>query len=147
MLLEEPKNVWKYEIRKIFTSINECVKWEFRVLHKLNAKSNKNWFNEHNGGKEFLNISPASDFTKQKMSKKRLGKPKSESMKQNAMWYYELKFLSGQVEYIKGKMNVLTRLKRKDWETIRICIKNNNGYVPRSKVYIKRMDKRFSPFS
>jgi hypothetical protein len=134
-----------YEIRKIFNSIKECRSWEFRVLHKLHANTNDKWLNKHNGGKEFFNAAPASEKTKEKMSKVRLGKPKSKTMKQNAMWYYELKFLTGKTEYIKGKINVLTRLGRKDWETIRNCIKNNNGFVPRAKVFVQRMAKSFIP--
>ena len=79
------------------------------------------------------------------MSKIRLGKPKSESMKQNSVWYYELKFHTGTVEYIKGKLNVLTRLGRKDWETIRVCIQQKGGVVPRANVTVKRMPKSFQP--
>jgi len=102
------------------------------------------WINAHNGGSNFYNITPASDITKQRISKVRLGKPKSESMKLNAMWYYELKFADGTVEYIKGKVNVLTRLGRKDWETIRTCIQKNNGIIPRANAIIRRMPKTFT---
>jgi hypothetical protein len=138
-------SAFKTEVRKVFQSTNECVSWEYRVLHKLNAKDNLHWLNEHNGGKEFSNTVLASTETKEKMSRERLGKPKSDSMKLNAMWYYELRFESGEIEYIKGKVNVLKRLNRKDWGTIINCIKCNNGFVPRAKVYIKRMSKSFSP--
>ena len=133
------------EVRKIFQSIDKCLEWEHRVLRKLNAKDNPHWFNEHNGGKKFSNTILASDETREKMSKKRLGMPKSDSMKLNAMWYYELKFASGEIEYVRGKMNVLKRLNRKDWETIRECIKYRNGFVPRAKVFVKRMTKSFNP--
>ena len=131
------------EVRKIFNSVVECRTWESRFLHKIDARSNPNWLNEHNGGSSFFNISSASDLTKQRMSHARLGKPKSESMKKNAMWYYELRFDNGSVEYIKGKVNVLARLNRVDWETIRVKIKTKNGYIAKDNVTIKRMPKQF----
>ena len=131
-------------IRKTFATVAECRHWESRFLHKIDARSNPMWINAHNGGSNFYNITPASDITKQRMSKVRLGKPKSESMKLNAMWYYELKFADGTVEYIKGKVNVLTRLGRKDWETIRTCIQKNNGIIPRANAIIRRMPKTFT---
>jgi hypothetical protein len=145
LIASDKLDSFKIEVRRTFTSVAECRKWEYKVLHKLNVRQNENWFNKHAGGKEFYNTSHASPDTKIKMSIARLGKPKSDSMKQNAMWYYELKFTTGDIEYIKGKVNVLARLNRKDWDTIRNCIKCNNGFIPRSKVYIRRMPKIFSP--
>jgi hypothetical protein len=55
------------------------------------------------------------------------------------------KYLSidGTTEYIKGKVNVLQRLGRKDWETIRLYIQKNNGFIPRAKAVIRRMPKDF----
>jgi hypothetical protein len=130
-------------IRKIFASVSSCRRWEHRFLHKVDAKNNDRWINDHNGGSKFYNTSSASISTKQKMSRVRLGKPKSESMKFNSMWYYELRFDNGAVEYIKGKVNVLERLSRKDWESIRTTIQRKNGYLRRNKVTIRRMPKSF----
>lgn len=138
-------DAFSVKVRKTFSNVPECRDWESRVLRRLNASKSPRWINAHNGGSKFYNISPASLATKQRMSQKRKGKPKSNSMKENAMWYYELKFIDGPIEYVKGKMNVLCRLGRKDWETIRICIQKNNGVVPRSKVIVTRMPRSFRP--
>lgn len=145
LIIQDGVNAFTVSIRKTFATVAECRCWESRFLHKIDARSNPMWINAHNGGSDFYNITPASVITRQRMSKVRLGKPKSESMKMNAMWYYELKFANGTVEYIKGKLNVLSRLGRKDWETIRVCIQRKNGFVPRSNVTVKRMPKSFRP--
>ena len=145
LIKEDGKDLFKVSIRKVFNSVEKCRSWESRFLHKINARFNIHWLNAHNGGSDFYNISKASDITKQRMSKVRLGKPKSDSMKHNAMWYYELKFDNENIEYIKGKINVLKRLKRKDWESIRISIQKKNGYLCRDKVTIQRMPKTFIP--
>ena len=145
LIKEDGKDLFKVSIRKVFNSVEKCRSWESRFLHKINARFNIHWLNAHNGGSDFYNISKASDITKQRMSKVRLGKPKSDSMKHNAMWYYELKFDNENIEYIKGKINVLKRLKRKDWESIRISIQKKNGYLCRDKVTIQRMPKSFIP--
>jgi hypothetical protein len=145
LIKEYGKQSFNINIRKVFTSVSKCRDWESRFLYKINARFNPEWINAHNGGSNFYNIDKASDITKQRMSKVRLGKPKSESMKQNAMWYYELKFDTGIIEYIKGKVNVLNRLNRKDWESIRITIQSKNGYLRKDKVTIQRMPKSFIP--
>ena len=134
---------FSFSIRKVFDTVFKCREWESRFLHKINARNNEAWINDHNGGSDFYNISPASEITKQRMSQSRLGKPKSELMKFNSMWYYELKFDDGKVEYIKGKVNVLQKLNRKDWESIRVTIQKKNGYLRRSKVTIRRMPRSF----
>lgn len=145
LVKQDGVDAFSINIRKTFTTVKECRSWESRFLHKINARSNDSWINAHNGDSDFYNISTASELTRQRMSKVRLGKPKSESMKQNSMWYYELKFHTGKVEYIKGKLNVLTRLGRKDWETIRVCIQQKGGVVPRANVTVRRMPKSFRP--
>lgn len=145
LIIKDGIESFSFSIRKIFDSVSGCRRWESRFLHKINARFNNEWFNEHNGGSDFYNISNASDITRQRMSKARIGKPKSESMKFNSMWYYEIKFQDESVEYIKGKVNVLKRLGRKDWESIRSCIQRKNGFIPKSKVFIRRMPKSFHP--
>src|SRR6266566_1488454 len=37
------------KVRKTFTSVNECRKWEATVLKKMNAVKNNNWFNKFDG--------------------------------------------------------------------------------------------------
>jgi len=144
LIEQDGRDAFKVSIRKTFTTVEKCRSWESRFLHKIDARFNDEWINAHNGGSDFYNISTASDITRERMSRVRKGMPKSDSMKQNAMWYYELKFNDGTTEYIKGKVNVLQRLGRKDWETIRLCIQKNNGFIPRAKAIIRRMPKSFT---
>lgn len=41
------------QVRKTFSTIDECIKWEIKVLKRLNAKNNKNFLNESNSGNDF----------------------------------------------------------------------------------------------
>jgi hypothetical protein len=41
------------EVRKTFHSPSQCVLWETRLLHKIDAKNNPQFLNNHNGGEEF----------------------------------------------------------------------------------------------
>lgn len=145
LIEQDGQNAFTFSVRRIFTTVEECRSWESRFLHKIDARFNDQWINAHNGGSDFYNVATASDITRKRMSLVRKGMPKSESMKQNAMWYYELTSENGSIEYIKGKVNVLKRLGRKDWDTIRICIQKNNGLIPRAKTVIRRMPKDFRP--
>lgn len=98
------------------------------------ARINENWLNKHNGGVNFYNDKLASDLTKQRMSKARLGKPKSESMKLNSMHNFKLLFHNTEkIEFIRGRLN------RKDWEIIRVCMAHKNRFLPRSNVTISRI--------
>jgi hypothetical protein len=143
LINQDGKEAFSFEIRKTFSSVKHCLIWETTVLHRLNARDNAQWLNNHNGGNTFYNNTPASIETREKMSKVRKGKPKSETMKYNAMWYYKLSFDDGNVEFIKGSANVLKRLNKKNWDHIIGSMKNKGGYLPRSKVTIHRMNKDF----
>ena len=39
------KDSFKVEIRKTFTTMTDCMNWEFNVLRRLKVKSNDNWLN------------------------------------------------------------------------------------------------------
>ena len=77
---------FKFEVRKTFTTIEECRSWEHRVLVKLNAAKSDKWFNRHNGGQKFYHTKH-SDEARKKISDthKRNGKlkgiPKSEKVR------------------------------------------------------------------
>lgn len=141
LLEKDGVNSFKAEVRRTFSTVEECRHWEAKFLERINAQLNENWFNKHNGGSTFYNVSPASKLTKQRMSKARLGVPKSESMKRNSLRNFKLTFPNGTIEYIRGSQAVLERLGRTDWETIRICITHKNGYLPRDDVYVERVPK------
>jgi hypothetical protein len=54
----EGKNIFDFQVRKTFNSITECQKYENRFLKRINAANNENWYNKHNGGKNFLYVKP-----------------------------------------------------------------------------------------
>lgn len=139
------QRAFRVEIRKIFNNVIACRRWETRFLNKIHASTNDAWINGHNGGARFYNTSKATQSTKNKMSIARKGKAKSQTMKTNAMWYYELKSESGILEYIKGSCNVLQKLGRKDWESVRIAIQRRNGFLKPERITIRRMPKTFRP--
>lgn len=51
LIKEHGKESFVYEVRKTFHSIDECRKWEERVLRKLNVISNESWINKSVNGK------------------------------------------------------------------------------------------------
>ena len=69
---EEGIEAFKFEVRKIFDSKEDALKWERRFLTKVNAAASPMWFNKHNGG---LIATPrpkgyiCNEHTRQKMRK------------------------------------------------------------------------------
>lgn len=51
LISEYGKESFSFEIRKTFSSIEECRKWEERVLRKLNVTSKDDWINKNINGK------------------------------------------------------------------------------------------------
>jgi len=49
------------EVRKIFKTPDEALKYEYRFLKKVNALNKKDWLNENIGGEKFKNVGPASE--------------------------------------------------------------------------------------
>jgi len=47
------KSSFRYEIRKSFSSVEECLKWEHRVLKRIRAKDRNDCYNLSNGGTTF----------------------------------------------------------------------------------------------
>ena len=72
IIKEEGVTAFKFEVRRIFDSADDALKWEHRFLTKINAADSSMWFNKHNGG---LKGAPrkkgfkCTEYTKQKMRK------------------------------------------------------------------------------
>jgi hypothetical protein len=73
---------FNYEIRKIFNSGVDALKWEHTVLRRLNAAARPNWINRHNGGKKFRAPQEHSAFTKETLRKKISGIKRSAETKE-----------------------------------------------------------------
>jgi hypothetical protein len=72
-LIEEyGKNSFVHSVRKTFNSVDECRKWEERVLRKLNVTSNDSWLNKNVNGK-FLPYGKQSKEHIQKRTSKTKG--------------------------------------------------------------------------
>jgi hypothetical protein len=74
------KESFSFEVRKVFKTKSETLKWERRVLSKFNAKNNSNWINKSNGANN-LSVVKHTEETKQKISKANKGKLHSEESK------------------------------------------------------------------
>ena len=69
---------FKFEVRKVFDSVEKALEWETRFLKKVNAAASINWLNMHNGDGKFLN---KGGYKLSEETKNRMRKPKSDSHK------------------------------------------------------------------
>lgn len=66
------------DVRKVFTSVNECVEWEHRFLRKVNAARNNKFLNKTNGDLKFDTTGRIwSTEERLKISKSRTGKKRT----------------------------------------------------------------------
>lgn len=78
------------EVRKVFNEAQKAIRWEQRVLSKLNLAKRSEWLNKHNGGEKFyvdeivaykisnsLKGKILTDETKEKLRRANLGKKQS----------------------------------------------------------------------
>lgn len=68
-------------VRKIFETSEQAVSWETKFLIRVNAQHNDKWLNRHNGRAKFIGPHTHSEEARSKMSRKRMGKPKTEEHK------------------------------------------------------------------
>ena len=68
-------------VRKLFSSSEEAVAWEARVLARLDAQHNDMWINRHNSKSAFMGPYMHSDKSKSKISSKIKGIKRSDKTK------------------------------------------------------------------
>lgn len=68
------KDSFSVEVRRIFTTSQEALAWEHRVLRRLHAAEKDAWINRHNGGTKFRSPQKHTEKTKEKISKKLKGR-------------------------------------------------------------------------
>lgn len=68
-------------IRHTFTSSQDALLWEHKVLRRLNASARTNWINRHNGGTKFRSPLHHSEQTKNQLRKQITGIKRSASTK------------------------------------------------------------------
>lgn len=74
LLQKYGKDTFVVEVRKIFDSANECIRWETEVLQRLNVAKRTDWLNQHNGDGKFLfKGGPAYKCSEEKKEKIRKG--------------------------------------------------------------------------
>ena len=83
LLKEHGTEVFEVAVRRTFRSKESAVIWESKVLKRLDASHNKNWFNQVNGDANFASILEWSDEAKAEYSKRRKGIQFSEEHKAN----------------------------------------------------------------
>lgn len=113
-------------------------------MKKIDAKNNAMWFNAHNGGNTFYNVSKASEITKMRMSKVRKGVPKSSETKLRMSRWYKLEYDSGETFYIRTLAAVMTKLGKKDKDTVLLTIAKKDGYFSRNKARLTKIGRHFS---
>jgi len=74
MIEDEGKEVFSYQVRRVFETREGALRWETKFLTKIKAKDNPLWLNRHNGGKKFTFSGQHSAETKQAISQKLKGR-------------------------------------------------------------------------
>jgi hypothetical protein len=74
LIKEEGIQNFRFEIRKIFKTRDEAIRWEKRFLTRINAAQSPHWFNKHNGT---LNFYRALGYKCSESTKQNMRKPKS----------------------------------------------------------------------
>jgi len=52
----EGREAFQAEVRKVFTSVDTCLRWELGVLRRLKVNTNTHWYNKSAGGKQFYSV-------------------------------------------------------------------------------------------
>jgi hypothetical protein len=74
LIAEFGTSAFDFEIRKTFTTKQEAILWEHRVLTRLDVVNNDKWLNENVGGKLFVSKDTLTEEHKRKVSLSQLGK-------------------------------------------------------------------------
>lgn len=77
-------------VRKTFDNPSDCIRWESKVLRRIDAQHNKNYLNRKNGDEKWYNDHPHTEETKRKISGtnkiKLLGNKNALGMKHTDSW-------------------------------------------------------------
>lgn len=71
LIREHGQTAFEYQVRRTFSTKEQALAWENKVLRRLNAAASADWLNRSNGGRSFY----IDETTRQKMSEARKGKP------------------------------------------------------------------------
>ncbi len=84
IIQEEGKDIFQFEVRKVFSNKKLCRLFEAKFLTKINAAKRDDWYNQTNGDGNFSRAGIIdSDITRKRKSLAKLGKQKSETHKRN----------------------------------------------------------------
>jgi hypothetical protein len=81
LIQEYGKDSFVSEVRKIFQTAEEAIRWETRLLSRIDAQHNDKWINRHNGRTAFIGPHLHSDKTKNKIRAKIQGLKRTEETK------------------------------------------------------------------
>lgn len=72
LIKTEGVNIFEFRVARIFNSTEACREHENKFLLRMNAANNPNWYNQHNGGKNFstVGITGKISVIKDKIQKK-----------------------------------------------------------------------------
>lgn len=72
---------FEYTIRRTFSTWEDALAWEKRVLKRLDVMNNPSWLNQHDGSSKFRSPIVQSERMRRIASETHKGKPKSEEWK------------------------------------------------------------------
>ncbi len=71
LLQEYGADSFRAEVRKVFNTPDQALKYEYRFLNKVGALNKTEWLNENLGGEKFRNVGPASSKALESQRKKK----------------------------------------------------------------------------
>lgn len=77
IIAEEGTDVFIAEVRRVFKTREEALRWEHRLLTRVGAAKSPHWYNRSNGGKTFV-CTGHSGKTRKLLSEKMTGRTLSE---------------------------------------------------------------------
>lgn len=112
LIERDGKDSFEIGIRKTFDNVEDAVRWEAKVLRRLDAKNSDVWLNKHNGDGEFISSGRPkgfnhSDETIEKIKKSNCGikKPKSDEFKKQVSKTMKEKFSTMSEQELTERMN------------------------------------------
>ena len=141
MIAEYGIESFTVEVRKTFSTPQEAILWEHKVLRRLNAAARDSWINRHNGGKKFRGPTQHTEEVKARISRKMTGFKRSpeniQKFRELAAQRERKKKEEGWKMPESGKANISAALKRPDVQA-KICTPERNAKLSKSKTGTKR---------
>jgi hypothetical protein len=116
LIAEYGADSFTVEVRKTFSTSQDAILWEHKVLRRLGAASREDWINRHNGGKKFRGPAQHTEEAKSRISRRMTGFKRSpeniQKFRELAAQREQKKKEEGWKMPESGKANISAALKR-----------------------------------